>query len=57
MGCHETLYQRKLPYVPTYLFRNNNNKLGNLDTLQKSCFEVYIQREDKMRKKKDSSNL
>lgn len=51
MGCHETLYQRKLPYVPTYLFRNNNNKLGNLDTLQKSCFEVYIQREDKMRKK------
>lgn len=45
------LYQRKLPYVPTYLSKNNNNKLGNLDTLQKSCFEVYIQREDKMRKK------
>lgn len=31
---------------------NNNNKLGKLDTLQKSCFEVYIQREDKMRGKK-----
>lgn len=45
------LYQKKLPYVPTYLFRNNNNKLGNLDTLKKSCFEVYIQREDKIRKK------